>query len=106
MRIDVTAASIPENYPRAICGWGQDGWQPCVALFPTTSYLEIVSYPEWKNRFVIVDVKGETVVIEVAAPADKFEEFLPKAQKVLDTVEWVGAQAPSSGEDGENNSPS
>jgi hypothetical protein len=37
-----------------------------------------------------VDVGGETVVIDVAAPADKFDEFLPKAQKVLDSVEWKG----------------
>jgi hypothetical protein len=35
-----------------------------------------------------VDVGGETVVIDVAAPADKFDQFLPKVQKVLDTVEW------------------
>jgi hypothetical protein len=53
-----------------------------------------------------VDVEGKTVVIDVAAQAGKFDEFLPKAQKVLDTVEWEGAQAPSSGEDGENTGPS
>jgi hypothetical protein len=48
---------------------------------------------------------GETVVIDVSAPADKFDKFLLKAQKVLETVEWEGAQAPSSGEDGEDSSP-
>ena len=37
-----------------------------------------------------MDVGGETVLIDVSAPADKFDEFLPKAQKVLDSVEWKG----------------
>jgi hypothetical protein len=30
------------------------------------------------------------VVIHISAPAGKFDEFLPKAQEVLDTVEWKG----------------
>jgi hypothetical protein len=30
------------------------------------------------------------VLIDVYAPADKFEEFAPVAQKVLDTVKWEG----------------
>jgi hypothetical protein len=37
-----------------------------------------------------VDVRGQTVVINVYAPEDKFDAFFPKAQKVLDTVEWKG----------------
>jgi hypothetical protein len=87
MRIDVTD-----------CG------QPCLPLYtirggPRTSgdlrfSMEVLRYEEFKEgfkeRFVIVDVEGETVVIDVAAPADKFDEFLPKAQKVLDSVEWKG----------------
>jgi hypothetical protein len=83
-RIDVTYASTPENYPRDFCGE-----EPCVPLYPTSEF-GILSYDGWKDRFVIVEVGGETVVIDVSAPADKFDEFLPKAQKVLDTVEWKG----------------
>jgi WD40 repeat protein len=79
-RIDVTYASTPENYPRDYCGE-----QPCVPLFS-----HMVSYGEWTDRFVIVDAGEETVVIDAAAPEDKFDEFLPKAQKVLDSVEWKG----------------
>jgi hypothetical protein len=80
MRIDVTLSSTLENYPRDFCGVGR----PCVPLFPG-----IASYG--KDRFVIVDVGDETVIIDVAAPADEFVDFLPKAQKVLDTVEWKSA---------------
>ncbi len=29
-------------------------------------------------------------MIVVEAPAEDFEEFLPKAQEVMDTVEWKG----------------
>ena len=85
MRIDVTASSTPQNYPRKFCGK-----QPCVPLYPLSDDGGILSSEEWKDRFVIVDVGGQTVLIDVAAPEDKFEEFLPKAQEVLETVEWKG----------------
>jgi len=44
----------------------------------------------YKDRFIILDVKGETVIIHVSAASaeNAFDEFLPKARKVLDTVEW------------------
>jgi hypothetical protein len=85
MRIDVTASSTPENYPKKFCGA-----EPCVPLYPISDGSSINSTEGWKDRFVIMDVGGQTVLIDVAAPADKFEEFLPKAQEVLDTVEWKG----------------
>jgi hypothetical protein len=47
----------------------------------------MVSHVEQKYRFVIFNVRGTPIVVEVAAPADKFDEFLPEAQKVLNTVE-------------------
>jgi hypothetical protein len=104
----VTFTSKPENYPPDC------GDQPCVSLFPScnfpncdydfpsfrpsnsskereiVSYADSKGYPKWKDRFVIVDVEGETVVVDVKATADKFDEFLPEAQKVLDSVEWTG----------------
>jgi hypothetical protein len=83
-QIDVTVTSTPENYPQEVCGV-----EPCVPLYPTSAGV-ITSSEGWKHRYVIVDVGGETVIIDVAAPADKFDEFLPKAQKVFDTVEWQG----------------
>jgi uncharacterized protein YjbI with pentapeptide repeats len=89
-RIDVTVTSTPENYPRSLCIG-----QPCVPLYPLTSESRegtawIAVDEGYKHRFVIVDVQGETVLIDAAAPTDKSDEFLPKAQKVLDSVEWKG----------------
>jgi WD40 repeat protein len=83
--IDVTASSTPENYPKDLCGK-----QPCVPVFPISDGSSIVSYEGWKNRFIIVEVEGETVLIDVAARAEKFDAFSPTAQEVLDSVEWKG----------------
>jgi hypothetical protein len=86
MQIDVTASSTPENYPRDICGR-----KPCVPLYPTSGG-PIVARPSGtgKDRYVIVDVGGQTVIINVFAPQGKFDTFSPKAQDVLDSVEWKG----------------
>ena len=43
------------------------------------------------NRGIILDVKGEAVSITIGCATSEFDEFLPKAQKVLDTVKWEGA---------------
>jgi hypothetical protein len=84
-QIDVTVTSTPENYPKEICGE-----QPCVPLYTLSDENRVLVYEGFKDRFVIVDVGAETVLIDVFAPADRFDEFLPKAQKVLDSVEWKG----------------
>jgi hypothetical protein len=47
-----------------------------------------------RDRYVIVDLGGETMLIDVAAPADKFDELLPKAHKVLDSVEEASKCSP------------
>jgi uncharacterized protein YjbI with pentapeptide repeats len=87
MQIDVAASSTLEDFPEKVCYTG-----PCVPLYPTTGG-PIIAQPSdegGKDRYVMVDVRGETVVINVIAPAGKVDEFLPKAQKVLDSVEWKG----------------
>jgi len=44
-----------------------------------------------KIRFIVLeDVKGETVTIMVESSPQGFDEFLPKAQQVIETVEWKG----------------
>jgi uncharacterized protein YjbI with pentapeptide repeats len=92
-RIDVTLSPTPENYSRDLCGK-----LACVPLYPISGG-GIKSSEGWKYRFAIVDVGGETVLIEAAAPEHKFDKFIPKARKVLDTVEWNGGEArASSGE--------
>jgi hypothetical protein len=38
-----------------------------------------------------LDVEGEAVSIGVGSATSEFDEFMPKAQKVLDTVKWGGS---------------
>ena len=85
MQIDVAASSTLGDYPRKICYTG-----PCVPLYPSSGIPIFVQPSDegGKDRYVMVDVRGETVVINVIASAGKVDEFLPKAQKMLDTVEW------------------
>ncbi len=40
---------------------------------------------------MLEDVKGEPVSIMFFSDAVDFEEHLPRAQKLLETVEWKGA---------------
>ena len=64
---------------------------PGIPVYSRSELLNVgIIWPGWKYRFAIVDVGGDAVVIAVAAPGDKFDKFLRKAQKVLDTVEWKG----------------
>ena len=64
---------------------------PCVPLFQLGGDSVTHITEKGKDRFAVLeDVQGETVVIIVSAPVAEFDEFLPKAQKVLDTVEWEG----------------
>ncbi len=45
-----------------------------------------------KIRFIVVDdVEGETVTIFVESTPEGFEEFLSKAEQVIDSVKWGGA---------------
>jgi hypothetical protein len=47
--------------------------------------------PQNKVRIILLeDVKGEPVNIILWSDAVNFEEFLPRAQKLLETVEWEG----------------
>ena len=52
----------------------------------------------YKIRTIILeDVKGKTVIISIIGnpttgnPTTEFDDFLPKAQKVVDTVKWEGS---------------
>jgi hypothetical protein len=66
--------------------------EPCVPLFALSGGETFWLGKSEKYRFIVLDdVEGETVTIIVGGPAVEFEEFLPEAQKVLDTIEWKGA---------------
>ena len=41
-----------------------------------------------EDLVVLEDVKSETVTIGLGSLASDFDEFLPEAQKVVDSVKW------------------
>ena len=83
MRLDAVVASVPPTE----CGGN------CLGLFTVSDRAyEWVVFEEEKLRFIVLEnVGGERVTIGVEAPAEEFEEFLPKAQGVLKTVQWEDA---------------
>ena len=47
---------------------------------------------ENKGRAIILeDVKGKTAIIGLGCLATEFDDYLLRAQKVVDTVEWRGS---------------
>ncbi len=65
--------------------------EPRVPLFAMSGGETFWLGKSEKYRFIVLDdVEGETINIIFGGPAVEFEEFLPEAQKVLETVTWEG----------------
>ena len=84
-QFDVVVENLPEDYPSV-------GGANCVNIFRLSTGITVCQPEEEKVRLAVLeDVKGETVTIGSVSPVTEFEEFLPEAQKVLDTVKWGGS---------------
>jgi hypothetical protein len=84
-QFDVVVEDLPEDHFGA-CG------SDCVDLIKSSDGSWWAFVEEYKERVIILeDVQGETVTIDFGSPATEFDEFWPKAEKVLDSVEWKGA---------------
>ncbi len=75
MRIDYTVSSIPKGRTD-LPQWTQEGG------------VEISDTNGARSRDIILKVGDEMVLIGISAGEDNVDELLPKAQKVLDTVNW------------------
>ena len=86
MQFDVAVKDLPEDHV-GMCG------EECVDIYSLSGGEKILAYLEPKKRKVIVleDVKGSTVTIDFGSSATDFDDFLPEAQKVLDSVKWGGS---------------
>jgi hypothetical protein len=79
---------VPEGY-RDVEGGGCA--VPCIPLLRLGSASVTYMTEKGKDKFIILeDVQGETVIVMISAPTDRFDEFLPNAQKVLQNIEWKG----------------
>jgi hypothetical protein len=87
-RIDVVVGDLPEDY-QGRCGTDCVDIGRVEGVPPLKN--DIFTPEDAKERVTFLDVEGETVTISIDSPASVFEDFVPKAQKVLDSVEWRGS---------------
>ena len=81
-QFDVVVADLPEDYS-SVCG------SDCVGIFRLSTGSQASLAAGDKLRLIVLeDVQGETVALGFVSPASTFDEFAPKAQKVMDTVKW------------------
>ena len=86
-RIDVVVGDLPEDY-RGRCGTNCVDIGRVEGVPPLKN--DIFAPEDDKECVTFLDVEGETVTISITSPAIVFEDFVPEAQKVLDSVEWRG----------------
>jgi hypothetical protein len=89
LQFDVVLGDLPQTYSGTCTTIV--GNPNCVDLV-RLSTGEPIFLAEGEKAGVIVleDLEGETVTIGFFSPASEFEEFVPEAQKVIDTVKWRG----------------
>ena len=81
-QLDAVVSPAPRDYP-------QECPAPCVPGWDLSEGPEAYDFLSgYKVRLIVLDVEGQTVIVDIEAPEETFEEFLPKAQEVLDTVKW------------------
>lgn len=85
-QFDATPSKMPKNYPPNCPA-------PCVPLFPLMAGVDYGLFEGEKDRFIVLEgVEGKNVIIVVSTQTEeRFDEFAPEAQEVLDTVEWEAA---------------
>ncbi len=89
---DAVMTPLPEGYDAAACKDPMDPTKKALSLISAPDGFVLCISAEDKVRIILLeDVKGEPVSIMVWSRAVNFEEVLPKAQKVLDTLEWERA---------------
>jgi hypothetical protein len=83
VQFDVLVKDLPEDY-YGVCERG------CVDIFNLSGGEQTTYFSEANKRRVIVleDVKGDTVTIAFSSATDRFDEFTPEAQKVVESVKW------------------
>ncbi len=83
VQFETQVSSAPRKYPEYCPA-------ACIPVWPQKVVGPVLLALGVNDRITILKVKGETVIIDVAAPEDNFEKRFQKAHKVLDTVEWKG----------------
>src|SRR5215218_6754937 len=86
-RIDLMVGDLPDYRGRCGTDWVDIGRVEGVPPLKNDVFVP----EDEKARVTFLDVEGETVTISIISPANVFDDFVPEAQKVLDSVEWRGS---------------
>src|SRR5215208_2345409 len=89
VQLEVVVGDLPKGYnPTCSTIVGNPN---CVDLARLSTGEPIFLAEGYPVRVIVLeDLDGETVTIGFYSPASEFEEFVPEAQKVIDTVKWRG----------------
>src|SRR5215211_6272440 len=89
VQFDVVLGDLPQTYSGTCTSIV--GNPNCVDLGRLSTGEPILLVEGDKAGVIVLeDLEGETVTIGFFSPASEFEEFVPEAQKVIDTVKWRG----------------
>jgi hypothetical protein len=89
LQFDVVLGDLPQTYSGTCTSIV--GNPNCVDLARLSTGEPILLVEGDKAGVIVLeDLEGETVTIGFFSPASEFEEFVPEAQKVIDTVKWRG----------------
>lgn len=84
-QFDVVVEDLPEDY-YGVCG------QDCVDQAKVADERVLAQPKGERTRLIVLeDVEGETVTVALHSQITEFDEFTPKAQKVVDSVKWTGS---------------
>jgi hypothetical protein len=84
VQFDAIVSGAPKNPECSDC--------PDLALFHESAGATAGVEKGEKLRFIVLkDVRGKTVTIMVETTPLGFEEFVPKATQVVDSVKWTGS---------------
>src|SRR5215217_373792 len=90
VQFDVVVGDRPQTYSGTCTTIvGQPNCVDLVRL--STGEPILLAEGEKAGVIVLEDLEGETVTIGFFSPASEFEEFVPEAQKVIDTEKWAGS---------------
>jgi hypothetical protein len=85
VQFDVVFANLPGHH-EGVCG----NTTHCLDIFALSTGGSSEVYYTKKARFIVLkDVKGVPVAIYYTDEKDEFDEFVPVAEKVLQSVEWT-----------------
>ena len=94
LQLDVAVAEdLPEDYHSGVCSSIAKP-EECVDIFRVSTHHSPVFVSESSKLHLIVtkdELSGLTVAMGYASRSTNFDEFVPEAQKVIDTVEWGGS---------------